>query len=266
MSKRAKTKPQRAKIGQDHPLYDVIEKAYAIFKCAPPTSAHVTCCEFCLPPEKERALLCDNQRDIPFDCLHDWYFAGIIPDVPQPLWRFLFPRILETLAAGEDLAGLSGIEVTFSSRFQVGDRSRWSEKEWAVIEEFRLELLNNITSKNGFDGTFEDAMIMFVLAGWDEQVLFDQIWQWDTEKLVLHLNQHWSIIQIDGTIKRRPWISTFWPDDALARSFFLSSRMYDRLLAYGAAENTPQPLAQQALELADMIYWEFGCVEGIQTA
>ncbi|MCG3269575.1 hypothetical protein [Yoonia sp. I 8.24] len=188
------------------------------------------------------------------------------PDVPQSLWRFLFPRILEVLAAGEDLAGMSGIEVTFSCRFQVGDRSRWSEKEWSVIEEFRLELLNNITLEDGFNGSFEDAMLLFVLAGWEEQVLFDQLWQWDTEKLVQHMNQYWSIIRHDGTIKRSPWISTFWPDKELARSFFLSSRMYDRLVAYGTAEDTPAPLAQQALEVADMIYWELGCVEGIQTA
>ena len=236
MSKRIKTTGPKAKIATDHPLFDVIEKAYQVFACAPPVSAHVFCCEFCFPPDQERALLNGNQRDIPYHLLRDWYFAGVVPDVPK----------------------------SFSSRFSVGDRSHWSDKEWAVIEEFRVEFLDNLPKPDGLETSFEDAMVMFVLAGWDAQVLFDQFWQRDTETIVLLLRLHWSMRQHDGTIKRRPWISSWWPDEKLARSFFLSSRLYDRLVSYGTDTNTPEPLAKKSLGVADSIYQELGGVEGIK--
>jgi hypothetical protein len=264
MARQRKKSGPITKLEADHPLFGVVEQAYKVFACAQPSSA-LACCEFCLPPDKERILLGSNPREIPYELLRDWYFAGVAPDVPKDLWCFLFPRILEILASGNDLTGLLGLEQTFSPRFQVGDQARWSVLEWSVIDDFRQKYLDNFDPVSSFDESFEDALIMFVLAGWDDQVLFDQVWEWETSHLVTHLEKHWCIIRHDGTINRSPWISSSWPDEERARAFFLSSRMYDRLVAYGVDAETPEVLANHSLVLADAIYWELGCVEGLKT-
>ncbi|MEM1078700.1 MAG: hypothetical protein AAGI09_09260 [Pseudomonadota bacterium] len=124
-----------AKLGSEHPLYDVVAEAYRVFTYPTPQSVEV-CQSCCMDPAIEAGFLEIAIEDLPLRHLSDWFSAAYDPrGVSKSIWGYLLPRILEALAYGEEVSFV-GLEVSLS-RFQTGRKENWNEAEWRVLDAFR---------------------------------------------------------------------------------------------------------------------------------
>ena len=114
----------KAKIASDHPLFGVIEQAYQVFNYPKPTSTEA-CRNWCMAPRIEANFFNPPIRQLPLEYVRDWFHAAYDSNagVAKATWAYLLPRLLEILAAGEDVSPI-GLEVSLS-RFCTGNTSNW---------------------------------------------------------------------------------------------------------------------------------------------
>lgn len=245
MSKAKHLKPPvGARIGPENPFHDIVARAFELFPRDRPEETGV-CRWCCMEPEIERDLFTPDPRDLPLHYLRDWFFAACEPPVPALTWRWLLPRILEVLAAGEDPASV-GMEVSLD-RYPTGDADRWRAEEWAVLEDFRRLYLQRCL--DGGPEMLDDVLCMFHRGGWPLPALLEQVAAAPDAALAERLWRDWCF--------GRPaiWIDAFWEGggNSAVWDFYTSRALYERMarLAFGPA--APEVLAQKALEVAALI-------------
>ncbi|MES2453226.1 MAG: hypothetical protein V4610_21940 [Pseudomonadota bacterium] len=241
--------PIEAKIPAGHAFFNLIEEAYRVFAYPKPGSIGV--CERCCMDRKiEADFFKPNIRDLPLIYVQEWYFGAYDPKgLAKEIWAYLLPRILEILAAGEDVSNM-GLEVSLN-RFGTGDSGNWSEREWRVLDGFqKMFLREQIEQKRGF---LDEIICMFQLAGWPLDTLLDQVASAPNPALALRLWNDWCRWPAPGN--ESIWITTFWecPDNTAVFDFYTSRRLYDKMEALALDDDSDGELAAKASAVASII-------------
>ena len=241
--------PSEAKLGVDHPFFDVIEEAYRVFSYPKPRSTEV--CDCCMDAGIEAAFFDPPIRELPLEYVRDWYFAAYDPEagVAKATWAYLLPRLLEILAAGEDLASV-GLEVSLS-RFDTGNPKNWSIREWAVLDRFqRMFLLHRMENTREY---LDDVICMFKLGGWALDDLMEQVEAAPIDKLAARLWNDWCAGAVSG--RESIWVTAFWysADRARMLDFYASDRLYGKMAALALDDSTGPEVAAKALAVASVM-------------
>ena len=207
-----------AHIDAGHPFFDIIEQAYRVFASPKPTDIGV-CKQCCMDPAIEADFFNPDIRELPLIHVRDWYNGACAPNgVPQETWRYLLPRILEILAAGEDVCN-TALEVSLR-RFATGKPENWSPHEWAVLDRFqRTYLHQQIDSGEHF---LDDVICMFALGGWPLAELLLQVASVSDRELAQRLWRDWCSWSATG--QEDVWITAFWdePNKSTVFEFYTS--------------------------------------------
>ena len=241
--------PVLAKLDRGHPFFDVVTDAYRAFDYPVPRSLDV-CEGCCMEPTIEADFFTPPIAELPLAYLQDWYSAAYDPKgVSKETWGYLLPRILEVLAAGEDVANV-GLEVSLS-RFATGDASNWSDAEWRVLDLFQRMYLDRAVKDD--TECLDDVVCMFALGGWSLPDLFAQITAMPTEALVRRFWNDWCRNSAPG--RETVWITAFW--DGTGRSaafeFYTSPIMHSRFERFAFREDAGTELSEKALAVLSVI-------------
>lgn len=246
---RKKTNPPEiiGKVGQDSPYYSVIKKAYRVFKYPKPVETGV--CENCCMDRKiEKDFYNPDIQDLPLFYLQNWYQGAHEYPLAKSIWGYLLPRILEVLAAGEEVSMIA-LEISLN-RFPTGDRSMWSEEEWAVLDRFQRLYLAQTICQTDLPNELDEVVCMFGIAKWPLESLFAQVLEFENEVLVSKLWRDWCSFGV-GYFPSTAFWGKEHKSEALA--FYTARPLYNRMVAYGMAEDTPKEMSGKALDVADTI-------------
>lgn len=238
-----------AKVLPDSPFFDLIEEAYRVFAYPKPTNIEV-CTGCCMDADIEADFFNPAIRELPLHYIQDWYFAAYNPNgITKETWAYLLPRILEILAANEDVSNV-GTEVSLN-RFATGNPNNWSKQEWQILDNFqRMYLKYGIETANDF---LDDAICMFSLARWSLDDLLDQIASVPDEILAQRFWRDWCKWPAPGN--ESVWITAFWEnaEKSLVHNFYTSREMYHRMMALALADNTNADIAAKAIAVAKVM-------------
>lgn len=241
--------PLAAKVSPGDPFFAIIEQAYRVF--AYPKPKRIGVCEGCCMDAAIEATFFDPPiGELPLTYIQDWYFAACdLEGVPKETWAYLLPRILEILAADEDVGNV-GIEVSLN-RFDTGNVENWSRKEWEILDGFRRTYLERAIEQN--KNFLDDVICMFSLAGWPLRELLEQVAATSDEKLARCLWHDWCSWPAPG--REDIWITAFWesPGDSTVFDFYTSRKLYDRMEALALADGPDSELAAKASAVAGVI-------------
>jgi hypothetical protein len=243
------TKVDASKLAPDDPFFGLIERAYEVFAYLKPTSTEV-CVRCCMNREIEDDFFNPPIRELPLSYVQDWYSAAYEPPgIAKATWAYLLPRILEILAAGEDVSAV-GIEVSLS-RFDTGNARNWSKEEWEILDRFQRDFLRR-QAEQGRDN-LDDVVCMFRLAGWPLTDLLEQVASMPTPLLAQRFWHDWCAGCVPG--REGVWITAFWEgsDPSTAFDFYTSPSLYDRMVSLGAAKDIDEELAAKASAVARVI-------------
>lgn len=238
----------QAKLPPNHPFFAIIKDAYRLFAVPRPTSTDV--CECCTDPEKQRDLFRLPIAELPVDYVSDWYSGAYDPGgVSKQTWAYLLPRILEILAAGEEVSAI-GLEVSLS-RFGTGIPDNWSPGQWKVLDRFQRAYLKRAIE----DGTepADDVLCMFRLGGWPLEELLAQVAAMPTETLARRFWNDWRKDHVPG--REGVWITAFWEgtDNSTVFDFYTSDALLDRMLTLALAEDSSEELSAKAMAVASIM-------------
>lgn len=241
--------PIEAIVQSGHPFFELIEEAYRVFAYPKPKSTEV-CERCCMDPKIEADFFNPQIRNLPLSYVRDWYFAAYDPNgVAKETWAYLLPRILEILAAGEDVATF-GIEVSLC-RHDTGNPGNWSANEWSILDRFQREYLQTAIEQGS--NSVDDVLCMFRRGGWPLHDLLDQVAAAPDANLAERFWRDWchGLPQGDGSI----WITAFWEshDNTAVFDFYTSPELYDRMEALALADDTDAERGAMASAVAGVI-------------
>lgn len=241
-----------AKISSGHPFYDLIKEAYLVFDGYKPNDVDV-CTDCCMPKEIEADFFRPNIEDLPLDYLQEWFGAACATEgVRKDIWSYLLPRTLEVLAAGEEPKNV-GIEVSLS-RFDTGNPSQWSNKQWSVLDRFQRQFLQSSSPSHGVwrYNSLDEVICMFTLGGWQLDDLLSQVMAMTDEQLLERLYQDWCGTFGDyGKID----VTEFWekPDKARVREIYTSEQLRQRLETIALSDSLDAGIAAKASAVVSVI-------------
>lgn len=241
-----------AKISSGHPFYDLIREAYLAFDGYKPNDVDV-CTDCCMPKEIEADFFRPNIEDLPLDYLQEWFGAACATEgVRKDIWSYLLPRTLEVLAAGEEPKNV-GIEVSLS-RFDTGNPSHWSERQWSVLDRFQRQFLQSRCPSTGVwcNNYIDETICMFKQGGWQLDDLLSQVMSMTSEQLAEQLWRDWCC-EFGGYGEIA--ISAFWgkPDKARMQQFYRSEDLRQKLETLALSENADAEIAAKASTLVSVI-------------
>lgn len=153
------------------------------------------------------------------------------------------------MAAGEDVATCA-LEVSLG-RFETGNPSNWSAKEWAVLDRFQRLFLqyHTVNTKEYID----DVICMFALGGWKLDDLLRQVEAVPSEHLAACLWYDWAGRCASGM--ENIWITAFWEREDAARmlAFYTSDALYEKMEVLALDDRTDPALADKASAVASII-------------
>lgn len=237
-----------AKLDADDPMFAVIQEAYRVFAGPRPISMDV--CECCTDPQIQSQLLRLPVAEIPTDYIRDWYSGAYDPGgVSKRTWSHLLPRILEILAAGEEVSGI-GLEVSLN-RFDTGSEDNWTPQQWRVIDRFQRDFVVWAAKNSRYD--LDDVLCMFRLGGWPLDTLLDQVTALPTELLVERFWLDWC--GNHGVGLESIWTTAFWEgsDGTTVSDFYTSADLHSRVAELALAENTAPDIRTKAIAVAAVI-------------
>lgn len=241
-----------AKMPPGHPFFDLIEEAYRAFDGYKPSDVDV-CTICCMPKAIEADFFRPNIKDLPVHYLREWFGAACATEgVRKDIWSYLLPRTIEVLAMGEEPKNV-GIEVSLS-RFDTGNPSHWSDKQWSVLDRFQRQFLQSSSPSTGAwrYHTLDDIICMFTLGGWQLDDLLSQVMSMADEQLVERLYQDWCGNFGDyGKID----VTEFWekPDKARVREFYTSEQLRQRLETIALSDSVDAEIAAKASAVVSVI-------------
>lgn len=250
MSKRGGPGPG-AKLAPDHPFFPIIQDAYREFAVPKPSVTDV--CDCCMDKDIEADFFNPPIEEMPLTYVRDWYSAACdTGGLSKSTWTYLLPRILEVLATRQDVASV-GLEVSFQ-RFDTGNPDNWRPSQWDVLDRFQRAYLTR-TIEQGPE-PIDDILCMFTLGGWHLPDLLGQVSAMPTSALAECLWRDWVKDHVAG--REAVWVTAFWEGGAnsAAYDFYTSQSLYDRMTAFGLADDTPAELATKALAVAMVIEQE----------
>ena len=229
-----------AKLAVDHPLYGLIQSAYAVFRCDRPQDTGVCAC--CTAPQIMADFFRPEIADLPFSYLRDWYHGTFARPMPQALWAYMLPRVMEVVAFGED-PSFHGIELMF--RAVTGDPALWTPAQWQVLDAFQRAMFRMQPPAVGW--AIDDLLCAFSLGGWPQDALWAQVLDWPDATLVRRLHRDWG-----GGQQLVIWTTAFWNGDSTIYARYLDSAFYARIEDF-ALRCDDVVLAGQAIQVADAI-------------
>jgi hypothetical protein len=241
-----------AKMSPGHPFFDHIEDAYRAFDGYKPSDVDV-CTDCCMSKAIEADFFRPKIEDLPLNYLREWFGAACpTGGVRQDIWSYLLPRTLEVLAMGEEPSYV-GIEVSLS-RFDTGNPSHWSDRQWSVLDRFQRRFLQSSSPLTGAwcHNTLDDIICMFTLGGWQLDDLLSQVMSMTDEQLVERLYQDWCGTFGDyGTID----VTEFWekPDKTRAQEFYISDQLRQRLETVALSDSVDAEIAAKASAVVGVI-------------
>lgn len=242
--------PLKAKVAIGHPFFDIIEEAYRVFDYPKPISTEV-CRNCCMDRKIEADFFNPPIRQLPLEYIQDWYEAAYDPQagVAKATWAYLLPRILEILATDEDVARVA-LEVGLS-RFETGNPSKWSAKEWAVLDRFQRMFLEH-RIENGSDD-LDSVLCMFKRGGWSLDALMAQLEAAPSDTLAVRLWRDWCSWQAPGM--EGISLTPFWESNEAARmlEFYTSDALYAKMEALALGDGTDPEVAAKASAVASMM-------------
>ena len=180
-----------AKLTPDSPFFDLIEFAYEAFKTPVPDDLDA-CTECCITPEIEQSIRMRDISDLPLQHLRDWMGAAKPhAGVGLEIWRYLLPRVLETIAYGEE-PKVTGYELSLSIH-DTGNEALWSSEQWSVLDQFQRQYLRHIVESTEVSSVpeLDEILCMFANGGWPLESLIEQILTMKHERLVERLWIDW---------------------------------------------------------------------------
>jgi hypothetical protein len=238
----------KAKVPQGSEFFGIVEEAYRAFASPKPKDTDV--CHCCMDPAIEADFFAGPIERLPLHYIQDWYFAACkTSGVTKQTWAYLLPRIIEILAAGEEVS-LTAFEVSLS-RFDTGNPGNWSADQWRVLDRFQRQYLLH-SLEYGTD-CLDDVLCMFRRAGWPLRDLLDQVASASDAILARRFWLDWASNCAPGCASI--WITAFWEGDdgSTVFDFYTSPRMLERMETLALTDGTDATLALQALEVANII-------------
>ena len=219
--------------GKATDLQTLAQEGYERFRAPTPRSLAV-CTFCCMKPEVERRILSRMPRDIPLDEIQEWYGAAFGADDSADAVRWLLPRILELLAAG-NLLRRGGNEVVFDRIALSGYPNGWSDAEAAFLERFCATLAAAVVMKPESLPELEsldECLCMIALGGIAMSPVLAALDQCPVSAVARALAP-------DGFPAYLGW-NNYWPSgpscDA-AMAWYTSDAMLDRMIALGDDES-----------------------------
>lgn len=117
-------------------LKSVIAHAWQVFDLPPPATTGV-CVRCCMSADAEANFLLCAARDLPDRYVREWYNGAYDSSLTHDHVAWFLPRVMEMLAAGQDIA-LAGLEVVFSRLPFAGFPAQWSKEEVEAVNRFAL--------------------------------------------------------------------------------------------------------------------------------
>ncbi|OHC99867.1 MAG: hypothetical protein A2885_05195 [Sphingopyxis sp. RIFCSPHIGHO2_01_FULL_65_24] len=238
----------RAKVPPDSEFFGIVEEAYRVFASPKPNATDV--CDCCMAPAIEADFFDNPIARLPLHYIQDWYFAAYkTSGVTKETWAYLLPRILEILAAAEDVSQ-TALEVSLS-RFDTGNPGNWSPHQWRVLDRFQRQYM--LHSLDHGAACLDDVLCMFRLGGWPLQDLLDQVAAASDATLARRFWLDWANERAPGC--ESIWITAFWEgnDGSIVFDFYTSPRMFERMETLALTDGTDVTLALKALEVASII-------------
>lgn len=226
-------------------LKAAIDEAWRVFDIPAPATTGV-CKNCCMWPEIEADFLKRPAPELPLDYMRDWYFAAFADDISHDHVAWFLPRVMEMLAAGEDVASV-GNEVAFSRLPRTGFPDRWPERQVAAINRFALAYLEMKLATDppmGW-GEVDYVLCMFGEGGIDIGPLLNRLDLLSDDDLAAHLHRTWFYSQ-SGSIP----FSAFWshePAKSMAWNWYTSAALLERMARAAMAGN------EKALDVHSLI-------------
>jgi hypothetical protein len=240
------------KMPPGHPFFDLIEEAYRAFDRYKPSDVGV-CTDCCMSKAIEADFFRPNIEELPLDYLREWFGAAYpTGGVNQLIWVYILPRTLEVIAMGEE-PDVCGIELTLS-RFDTGNPSHWSDKQWYVLDHFQRRFLQSSSPSTGAWcwNSLDEILCMFALGGWQLDDLLSQVMSMADVQLVERLYHDWCGTFGDyGKID----VTEFWkkPDKARMREFYTSEQLRQRLETLALSDSVDAEIAAKASAVVSVI-------------
>ena len=238
-----------AKLSPYHEFFDLVSEAYRVFAGGKPEGSGV--CECCTDRSIQERFFQPDVAELPLAWLQDWFCGAVVGgELPRQVWRYLLPRILEVLAAGEMLSSIA-LEASLS-RFPTGVAENWTVEEWSVLDRFQRKFLCRGLEISAED-RFDDVLCLFGRAGWSLDGLFAQVLELPTEALVLRLWADWNWggkPEID--------LSYCWEEDQMprVRAFYLSDNLRRKVGQVIGDPRTPAVVRDRAKAIIALLEGE----------
>jgi hypothetical protein len=242
-------KPIEIQLDPGHPFYGIVQEAYHAFASPKPVSVGV-CTTCCMNVNIVADFFTHPINRLPLNYLQDWYSAAYDPSgVPKDTWTYLLPRILEGLAADEELS-YNGYEVVLRP-FQSGKPGSWAADQWDVLDRFQRMFLTAKIDHN--DQFLDDVLCMFFHGGWTLDGLIGQLRSYPDEKIVECFWRDWCKLAAPGL--ERIWLTPFWDEAERATvfNFYRSQELCARMEAVALSDSVAAELAAKASAVVSVI-------------
>ncbi|AHM04432.1 hypothetical protein roselon_02081 [Roseibacterium elongatum DSM 19469] len=232
------------RVFSDHPFHGLIEEAYRVFDAPPPIHLGICTCGMCMGPDVAARLLRRPARNWTLADVWSWH-DSVEEGLEQRVWSWLLPRFLEILAAGDTCH--NGLYERSLIRFPTGQKSLWSDRQWAVLDRFAgMMLERGMQRRNGPDVFYE--LHMLAHGGWPIRDLIAKVMA--DPDLPEALAYAWGCgLDICDSLGPN-WPPGAW--DALHEAF-ITQELADRMLAYGLMDGLDPKLSDRALRAAEAI-------------
>jgi hypothetical protein len=226
-------------------LRAAIDEAWRVFDLPAPATTGV-CVGCCMDPKIEADFLKRPPRELPSAYIRDWYFAAFIDDIAHDHVAWFLPRVMEMLAAGEEVA-VVGHEVVFQRLPLTGFPDRWSKDEVAALNRFALAFFETRLTEAAasFMKDIDSWLCMIGQGGIDIDPLLRRMETLPDDDLADLLHRNW-FYRGRGSIR----FDAFWsvePARTMAWNWYTSPTLAARMEREAMAGN------ETALEVYDMI-------------
>lgn len=246
------------RVARGDPFFRMIEEAYRLLERPAPRHVPGCVCTLCADGCRSRRLSGRAARDWAAEDVHDWCArasgqadpsgggAEVVSRTDRAVFRFLLPRVLEIVAAG-DGARDPGLELAWKL-FQPARGTAVEAGRTALFDRFAALLLDRSIHDPDWSRDLFETMHFLASGGWSLRPLLRQAVA--DPDLPAALARSW------GRANRRSTLFPGkWPAGAAAAlsKTFVSPLMTERLMNFAMAEGTSPEETDAAMRTADLL-------------